>query len=43
VFVCDKCSLSDKTAEITAIMISGSALVAAAGCGCENLVLLLVG
>jgi hypothetical protein len=42
VFVCDKCSLQDKTAEIMVILISSSALVAAMGYGCKNSVLPLV-
>jgi hypothetical protein len=36
VFVCDKCSSSDKTAEITAVPISSSASAATTRYGCKN-------
>jgi hypothetical protein len=36
VFVCDKCALDDKTAEITAIPISSSASATTMGYGCKN-------
>jgi hypothetical protein len=35
-FVCDKCSSSDKTAEVTAVPISSSASAATTGYGCKN-------
>jgi hypothetical protein len=34
--ICDKCSLSNKAAEITAVLISSSALAATTGYGCNN-------
>jgi hypothetical protein len=40
--VCDKFSSSDKTAEITAIPISSSALAATMGYDCKNSILSLV-
>jgi hypothetical protein len=42
VFVCDKCSSSDRTAEITAVPISSSASAATTGYGCKNSILPLV-
>jgi hypothetical protein len=42
VFACDKCSFSDKIAEITAVPISSSALAATTGYGCKNSILPLV-
>jgi hypothetical protein len=42
VFVCDKCSLSDKTAEIMVIPVSSSASVSLTGYGCKNWILPLV-
>jgi hypothetical protein len=42
VSVCDKCSSSDKTAEITAVPISSSASAATTGYGCKNSILPLV-
>jgi hypothetical protein len=42
VFVCDKCSSSDKTAEITAVPISSSASAATTGYGCKDSVVSLV-
>jgi hypothetical protein len=42
VFVSDKCSSSDKTAEITAVPISSGALAAATGYSCKNLILPLL-
>jgi hypothetical protein len=41
-FVCDKRSSSDKTAEITAVPISSSASAAITGYGCKNSLLPLV-
>jgi hypothetical protein len=40
--VCDKCSSSDKAAEITAVPISSSASAATTGHGCKNSILPLV-
>jgi hypothetical protein len=42
VFVCDNCSSSDKTAEITAVPISSGASAATTGYGCKNSILPLV-
>jgi hypothetical protein len=42
VVVCDKCSSSDKTAEIMAVPISSSASAATTGYGCKNSILPLV-
>jgi hypothetical protein len=42
VFVCDKCSFGDKTAEITVVPMSSSASVASAKYGCKNSTLPLV-
>jgi hypothetical protein len=42
VFVCDKCSSSDKTAEIMAVPMSSSASAAAMGYGCKSSILPLV-
>jgi hypothetical protein len=42
VLVSDKCSLSFKTVEITAILISSSASAVTVGYGCKNSILLLV-
>jgi hypothetical protein len=42
VFVCDKCSSSDKTDEVTAVLISSSASAATAGYGCRNSMLEMV-
>jgi hypothetical protein len=39
VFAFDKCSWSDKTAEITAVPIPSSASAATAGYGCKNSIL----
>jgi hypothetical protein len=42
VSVCDKCSSSDKSAQITAVPISSSASAATTGYGCKNSILPLV-
>jgi hypothetical protein len=42
VYVCEKCSSNDKTAEITAVPISSSASAATTGYGCKNSILPLV-
>jgi hypothetical protein len=42
VFVCEKCSSSDRTVEIMALPISSSALPVTTGYGCKNSILTLV-
>jgi altronate dehydratase len=42
VFVREKCSSSDRTAEITAVPVSSSASAATTGYGCNNSILTLV-
>jgi hypothetical protein len=42
VFVCDKCSSSDRTAEITAVPIANSSSAATTGHDCKNSILPLV-
>jgi hypothetical protein len=37
--VCDRCSLSNRTAEIMPVLISGSASAAATGYSCKNSIL----
>jgi hypothetical protein len=42
VFVCDRCSSSDKTAELTTVQIQSNSSPAKTGCGSENLTFPLV-